>query len=60
MRQSPVGEHVRQAEGLVVGLAVQVEEVGDVDVGEAEGLVLRLPRVAVRVVQDLDPGIVVG
>jgi hypothetical protein len=48
-----VGEDVGQAELLVVRLGVQIEEVGDVDVGDAEGV--GLADVAARgVVVDFD------
>ena len=48
-----VGEDVGQAELLVVGLGVQVEEVWDVDVGDAERVGLA-DVAAGRVVVDFD------
>ena len=49
----PVREDVREAEVVVLGLGVEVEEVGDVEVARAQ----RVPaaRVAGPVVVDLDP-----
>ena len=52
----PICEDIGQAELLVVLLRVQVQEVGHVNVGQAELLVLPVvPVMAVGVVEDLDP-----
>jgi hypothetical protein len=47
-RYAPIGEHVGEAEMLVVLLAVEVEEVGHVNVGDTEGVRL-IPWPACRI-----------
>jgi hypothetical protein len=39
----PIGEDIREAEMLMVFLAVQIQKVGHVNVGDAEGICL-VPR----------------
>jgi len=54
-REVPIGEHIGEAEFLVVLLRMQVQKVGHVNVGQAELLVLPVvPVMAVGVIEDLD------